>query len=100
MKKFVFILIVLILISLPVVARAEETDRERLVRIETKLDIIIEQNKVLSSADKDMDTRITACQSKVDIIWYLLAGVTTITGGLAVKLSADWLASRQKKAGC
>lgn len=92
MKRFILILILLVLLLTPIVIFAEETERERLVRIETKLDILIEQNRNLDTQYKALDSKVNTIEKTVDKhstwwsqAWSILGVLATAIIGLVAK---------------
>ena len=91
MKWWFILIIALVLIVIPIVF-AEETERERLVRIETKLDVLIEQNRALDTQYKALDSKVNIIEKTVDKhstwwsqAWSILGVLATTIIGLVAK---------------
>jgi hypothetical protein len=89
LKRIFIIMLVLLFTLIPVIVSAEpETDRERLVRIETKLDIVIEQNKT-------NEPRINALEQDVGVLWFAIITMGVPLALTTYKALIDVLSKKQ-----
>lgn len=94
--KYLIVLMLVLIIVLPVAA---ETDRERLVRIETKLDMILDHNQRVDTAQEKADLRIGTVEQKLNqhSYWFsvfgwvggLIVSVVITTYGVMIKRYLD-----------
>jgi hypothetical protein len=101
LKVTIFILTAMILLAIftgPI--RAEDTDRERLARIETKMDIIIEQVK-------GQNERISAVERRSELhgtywgVFFTFMGISSpVIVGLIVKAVGRYIKAPPLKTSC
>lgn len=90
--KMWLVLLIMLVLFLPVVVFAEETERERLVRIETKLDVLIQNDQQQVAQYEKIETRVGLIEQVVTkhsswwtLVWSIIGVFGTTIVGLVVK---------------
>lgn len=92
MKQIIVLTLLLLLIFVSSTIAAEETERERLVRIETKLDVLIQNDQKRVAQYEKMETRVGLIEQAINkhstwwtMAWSVLGVFGTAIAGLVVK---------------
>jgi hypothetical protein len=98
LKACIVLMLVMVLL-LPAVAAASETDRERLVRIETKLDTLIEQSKSQGDRLTIVERRVETHGTWWGVVFAFMGIAAPVIIGVIIKAVSSYMRQPRPKEG-